>query len=99
MQNKQILVKLKKLDYRSDSFLLALLNKKLTAEISKVKPSSNVLEYERKKTYEKRTDYGRYERIETREYSEKRLPPDKARMSQKAKNGWAIYLALPAQCC
>lgn len=36
------------------------------------KPSSNVLEYERKKTYEKRTDYGRYERVETREYTEKK---------------------------
>ena len=36
------------------------------------KQNSNVLEYERKKTYEKRTDYGRYERVETREYTEKR---------------------------
>lgn len=42
------------------------------SSISKVKPSSNVLEYERKKTYEKRSDYGRYERIETREYTEKK---------------------------
>ena len=45
---KEILVKLKKLDYKSDSFLLVLLNKKLTAEISKVKPSMNndsILEY------------------------------------------------------
>ena len=42
------------------------------SSISKVKPSSNVLEYERKKSYEKRTDYGRYERIETREYTEKK---------------------------
>lgn len=39
----------------------------------RVKPAkSNVLEYERKKTIEKRTDYGRYERIETREYTEKK---------------------------
>lgn len=36
------------------------------------KPTSNVLEYERKKTYEKRTDYGRYERVETREITEKK---------------------------
>ena len=36
------------------------------------KPKASVLEYERKKTVEKRTDYGRYERIETREYTEKR---------------------------
>lgn len=36
------------------------------------KPKANVLEYERKKTVEKRTDYGRYERIETREYTEKK---------------------------
>jgi len=42
------------------------------SSIQKVKPSPNVLEYERKKTYEKRTDYGRYERIETREYTEKK---------------------------
>ena len=42
------------------------------SSVSKVKPNSNVLEYERKKTYEKRTDYGRYERIETREYTEKK---------------------------
>lgn len=44
------------------------------SNISKPKsaPKPNVLEYERKKTIEKRTDYGRYERIETREYSEKK---------------------------
>lgn len=44
------------------------------SSISKSKPkqTSNVLEYERKKTVEKRTDYGRYERIETREYTEKK---------------------------
>lgn len=44
----------------------------ITNNISKAKPNSNVLEYERKKTYEKRTDYGRYERVETREYTEKK---------------------------
>lgn len=36
------------------------------------RPKPNVLEYERKKSVEKRTDYGRYERIETREYTEKK---------------------------
>lgn len=40
--------------------------------ISKPRPKVNVLEYERKKTVEKRTDYGRYERVETREYTEKK---------------------------
>lgn len=40
--------------------------------ISKTKPKVNVLEYERKKSVEKRTDYGRYERVETREYTEKK---------------------------
>ena len=40
--------------------------------MSRPKPKANVLEYERKKTVEKRTDYGRYERVETREYTEKR---------------------------
>lgn len=42
------------------------------SNMSKPKPKANVLEYERKKTVEKRTDYGRYERIETREYTEKK---------------------------
>ncbi len=37
-----------------------------------VKSRANVLEYERKKTVEKRTDYGRYERVENKEYTEKR---------------------------
>jgi len=40
--------------------------------MARPKPKANVLEYERKKTVEKRTDYGRYERVETREYSEKK---------------------------
>jgi len=40
--------------------------------VSKPSYNSNVLEYEKKKTYEKRTDYGRYEKIETREYVEKK---------------------------
>ena len=40
--------------------------------ISRTKPNVNVLEYERKKSVEKRTDYGRYERIETKEYTEKK---------------------------
>lgn len=44
----------------------------ITQKKPQAKPSSNVLEYERKKTYEKRTDYGRYERVETREYTEKK---------------------------
>ena len=44
------------------------------SSFSRVKPvnNGNVLEYERKKTYEKRTDYGRYERVETREVTEKK---------------------------
>lgn len=42
------------------------------SSMAKPKPKVNVLEYERKKTIEKRTDYGRYERIETREYTEKK---------------------------
>jgi len=48
------------------------------SNISKPKPvqkpisKPTVLEYERKKTVEKRTDYGRYERIETREYTDKK---------------------------
>ncbi len=36
------------------------------------KPNNNVLEYERKKTIEKRTDYGRYEKIETKEIIDKK---------------------------
>lgn len=40
--------------------------------VNRNRPKSNVLEYERKKTVEKRTDYGRYERVETREYTEKK---------------------------
>lgn len=42
------------------------------SNIVKPKPRPNVVEYERKKTVEKRTDYGRYERVETKEYSEKK---------------------------
>ncbi|MBE6156417.1 MAG: hypothetical protein E7161_01590 [Firmicutes bacterium] len=42
------------------------------SSMARPKPKANVLEYERKKTVEKRTDYGRYERIETREYTEKK---------------------------
>lgn len=42
------------------------------SNMSRPKKSANVLEYERKKSVEKRTDYGRYERIETREYTEKK---------------------------
>lgn len=38
---QEILEKLKKLDYRSSSFLLALLNKKLSAEIFKSKQTIN----------------------------------------------------------
>lgn len=40
--------------------------------MARPKPKANVLEYERKKIVEKRTDYGRYERVETREYAEKK---------------------------
>lgn len=40
--------------------------------MSRQRQNSNVLEYERKKVVEKRTDYGRYEKIETREYTEKK---------------------------
>ena len=40
--------------------------------ISKPKPTVNVLEYEKKKTIEKRTDYGRYEKVETKEIIEKK---------------------------
>lgn len=42
------------------------------SSMARPRPKSNVLEYERKKTVEKRTDYGRYERVETREYTEKK---------------------------
>ncbi len=42
------------------------------SSFKKPKSNANVLEYERKKTIEKRTDYGRYERVETREYTEKK---------------------------
>lgn len=42
------------------------------AEFEQAKNRSNVLEYERKKVSEKRSDYGRFERIETKEYTEKR---------------------------
>ena len=42
------------------------------SSMARPKPKANVLEYERKKTVEKRTDYGRYERVETREYTEKK---------------------------
>ena len=42
------------------------------SSIARPRPKANVLEYERKKTVEKRTDYGRYERVETREYTEKK---------------------------
>ena len=42
------------------------------SNMSRPKPKANVLEYERKKSVEKRTDYGRYERVETREYVEKK---------------------------
>lgn len=38
----------------------------------KPKPSTNVLEYERKKRTEKRTDYGRFEKTEVRETVEKK---------------------------
>ena len=54
-------------DFDEDEFANSVQN-----VVQKPKPSSNVLEYERKKTYEKRTDYGRYERVETREYTEKK---------------------------
>lgn len=54
-------------DFDEEEFTSNITNKK-----QQLKPSSNVLEYERKKTYEKRTDYGRYERVETREYTEKK---------------------------
>lgn len=42
------------------------------SSMARPRPKANVLEYERKKTIEKRTDYGRYERVETREYTEKK---------------------------
>lgn len=54
-------------DFDEDEFASSVQN-----VTQKPKPSANVLEYERKKTYEKRTDYGRYERVETREYTEKK---------------------------
>ena len=54
-------------DFDEDEFTSSVQN-----VVQKPKVSSNVLEYERKKTYEKRTDYGRYERVETREYTEKK---------------------------
>ena len=42
------------------------------SNMSRQRQNSNVLEYERKKVVEKRTDYGRYEKIETHEYTEKK---------------------------
>ena len=42
------------------------------SSVESIKPSSNILEYERKKTVEKRTDYGRYERVETKETTDKK---------------------------
>ena len=54
-------------DFDEDEFTSSVQN-----VVQKPKVSSNVLEYVRKKTYEKRTDYGRYERVETREYTEKK---------------------------
>lgn len=39
---------------------------------SKVKPTTNILEYERKKKMEKRYDYGKYERVEKTEVVEKK---------------------------
>ncbi len=36
------------------------------------KPTTNVLEYERKKSVETRTDYGRYEKVVEKEYTEKK---------------------------
>ena len=43
-----------------------------TSSMSQSRSNHNILEVERKKTVEKRTDYGRYERIETKEYTEKK---------------------------
>jgi len=43
-----------------------------TSNIQKPKQRTNVLEYERKKSSTTRTDYGRYEKIETKEYTEKK---------------------------
>lgn len=54
-------------DFDEEEFTSNIIQKK-----QPLKSNSNVLEYERKKTYEKRTDYGRYERVETREYTEKK---------------------------
>ena len=54
-------------DFDEEEFTSSISN-----NVPKTKPTPNVLEYERKKTFEKRTDYGRYERIETREYTEKK---------------------------
>lgn len=42
------------------------------SSLPKRSKQTNVLEYERKKSIEKRTDYGRYERIETKEIVEKK---------------------------
>lgn len=59
--------------FRTDnSFKFPEFDEEEFTSMARPKPKANVLEYERKKTVEKRTDYGRYERIETREYSEKK---------------------------
>lgn len=42
------------------------------SNMSRQRENNNVLEYEKKKTIEKRTDYGRFEKIETREYTERK---------------------------
>ena len=58
-------------DFDEEEFASSMERNKIPVK-PQVKPKSNALEYERKKTIEKRTDYGRYERVETKEYTEKK---------------------------
>jgi len=59
--------------FRSDnSFQFPDFDEEEFTSMARPKPKGNVLEYERKKMVEKRTDYGRFERVETREYTEKK---------------------------
>ena len=55
------------LDFDEEEF-----SSSFSRQTQKQKPTTNVLEYEKKKKIEKKYDYGRYERTETREVVEKK---------------------------
>ena len=55
------------LDFDEEEF-----SSSFSRQTQKPKPTTNVLEYEKKKKIEKKYDYGRYERTETREVVEKK---------------------------